>query len=115
MSCGRAGNVNCSEVLERLYEFVDQELDNAYWLKLQGHLHDCAPCLRRVDLERLMKSLVARSCCEQAPPELRQRVIFSIRQVQTQFGEPKAVFGESPSSSFGESKPPFGGGWSTGS
>ena len=86
MSCGRAAGVNCAEVLTRLYEFVDQELDDAYWQRLQGHLHECAPCLRRVDVERLMKSLVARSCCEQAPIELRQRVIFSIRQVQLSDG-----------------------------
>jgi mycothiol system anti-sigma-R factor len=86
MNCGRAAGVNCAEVLDRLYEFIDQELDDAYWSKLQQHLDECAPCLGRVDLERLVKSLVARSCCEQAPVELRQRVIFSIRQVQLSDG-----------------------------
>jgi mycothiol system anti-sigma-R factor len=99
-------------VLERLYEFIDQELDEAYWAKLRHHLDECGPCLSRVDLERLVKTLVARSCCEQAPVELRQRVLFSIRQVQmtsgegsrfgegSQFGEPP-VFGERPPVQFG--------------
>ena len=82
MSCGRAADVNCAEVLERLYEFVDRELDDTYWHKLQNHLQECAPCLRQVDVEHVVKSLVARACCEQAPVELRQRVIFSIRQEQ---------------------------------
>jgi mycothiol system anti-sigma-R factor len=86
VTCGRAAGVNCGEVLERLYEFVDQELDASYWQKLQGHLNECAPCLQQVDVERLMKSMVARSCCEKAPQELRQRVIFSIRQVQLSEG-----------------------------
>jgi mycothiol system anti-sigma-R factor len=86
MNCGRAAGVNCVEVLDRLYEFIDQELDDAYWSKLKQHLDECAPCLGRVDLERVVKSLVARSCCEQAPVELRQRVIFSIRQVQRSDG-----------------------------
>ena len=40
------------------------------------------PCLDEVALERLVKKLVARSCTERAPVELRQRVVFSIRQVQ---------------------------------
>jgi mycothiol system anti-sigma-R factor len=80
MTCGRAAGVNCAEILERLYEFVDLELDDDYWHKLQSHLEECSPCLRRVDLERLVKSLVARACCEHAPMELRQRVLFSIRQ-----------------------------------
>jgi mycothiol system anti-sigma-R factor len=86
VSCGRAAGVNCTEILGRLYEFVDRELDAGYWQRLEGHLHECAPCMEQVDVERLMKSLVARSCCEQAPPELRQRVIFSIRQVQRSDG-----------------------------
>ncbi len=106
MSCGRAAGVNCAEVLERLYEFVDQELDEAYWTKLRHHLDECGPCLSRVDLERLVKMLVARSCCEQAPVELKQRVLFSIRQMPMTSGEASS-FGEPRV--FGETRFPFGG------
>ena len=48
----------------------------------QRHLDDCGPCLHEIDVERIVKALIARSCTEHAPAELRQRVIFSIRQVQ---------------------------------
>jgi mycothiol system anti-sigma-R factor len=72
----------CSEVLSRMYFFIDHELADADTAEIQQHLEECAPCLREVDLERIVKALVARSCVERAPVELRQRVMFSIRQVQ---------------------------------
>ena len=82
MSCGKHHDVDCNEILDRVYVFIDHELDNASSEQIQNHLDECGPCLREVDLERLVKALVARSCHERAPVELRQRVMFSIRQVQ---------------------------------
>ncbi len=84
MSYGEAAGSNCAEILRRIYEFVDNELDTADCLQIQAHLNECAPCLRVLDFERLTRAVLARSCCEQAPPQLRQRVMFSIRQVQMQ-------------------------------
>jgi mycothiol system anti-sigma-R factor len=82
MSCGKHHDVDCNDILDRVYVFIDHELDNASSEQIQTHLDECGPCLREVDLERLVKALVARSCHERAPVELRQRVMFSIRQVQ---------------------------------
>lgn len=84
MTYGKAAGLDCEEILGRVYEFVDNELDTADCLQIQAHLQECAPCLRAIDYERLVKAVVARSCCEQAPLELRQRVMFSIRQAQMQ-------------------------------
>jgi mycothiol system anti-sigma-R factor len=82
MSCGKHHDVDCNQILDRVYVFIDHELDHASSEQIQTHLDECGPCLREVDLERLVKALVARSCSERAPIELRQRVMFSIRQVQ---------------------------------
>lgn len=82
--CGDSNKHNCDEVLERVYVFIDKELDDASCAEIQQHIDDCGPCLQEVDLERVLKALVARSCKEQAPLELRQRVMFSIRQVQVE-------------------------------
>ena len=51
------------------------------------HLDSCNPCLEKYDLQRTVKSVVARSCAEVAPDELRQRVLFKIRAVQVQIRE----------------------------
>ena len=72
---------NCAEVLARMVFFVDNELDDADCATIQQHLDDCGPCLADFDVERAVKALVARSCCETAPEELRDRVRVSIRQV----------------------------------
>jgi mycothiol system anti-sigma-R factor len=87
MSCGDSHDFNCDEILKRVYVFIDSELDDADASQIQQHLEECGPCLREVDLERMVKALVARSCHERAPVELRQRVMFSIRQVQVQLSQ----------------------------
>ena len=78
---------DCSDVLNRVSFFLDNELDQADCAQIQQHLDECGPCLARYDLERTVKTLVARSCTEVAPEGLRQRVMFSIRQVQVQITE----------------------------
>jgi mycothiol system anti-sigma-R factor len=80
-------NNDCSEVLGRVFFFLDNELDQADCAQIQQHLDECGPCLARYDLERTVKTLVARSCTEVAPAGLRQRVMLSIREVQVQITE----------------------------
>ncbi|MDQ6642160.1 MAG: mycothiol system anti-sigma-R factor [Actinomycetota bacterium] len=75
---------DCSAVIDRVFFFLDNELDQADCGQIQQHLEECGPCLAKYDLERTVKTLVARSCSEKAPAGLRDRVLFSIRQVQIQ-------------------------------
>ena len=78
---------DCSEYLEQIVYFLDNELDTADCVAVRAHLDGCNPCLEKYDLQRTMKALVARSCAEPAPVELRQRVLFQIRQVQIHITE----------------------------
>ena len=80
-------HTDCSEVLSRVFFFLDNELEQADQREIQHHLDECGPCLARYDLERTVKALVARSCSETAPEGLRQRVMLSIRQVQVRITE----------------------------
>ncbi len=73
---------DCSEVIGRVFFFLDNELDQADCGDIQRHLDECGPCLAKYDLERTVKALVARSCSEKAPEDLRQKVLYRIRQVQ---------------------------------
>ncbi|GAB2726291.1 mycothiol system anti-sigma-R factor [Nocardioides pakistanensis] len=75
-------DAHCSEILQRIFFFIDNELDSADCSEIEQHLHECGPCLEKYNLERTVKSLVQRSCAEHAPENLRERVLLRIREVQ---------------------------------
>ena len=83
MSCGQPHDKDCSEVLERVFFFIDNELPTADSSEIQHHLDECGPCLQKYNLERTVKLLVQRSCSEHAPEALRAQVLLRIRQVQS--------------------------------
>jgi mycothiol system anti-sigma-R factor len=73
---------DCQKALENLYLFIDEEIDTASCAEIQAHIDSCSQCLTEYDLERIVKSLVSRSCAEVAPEPLREKVLYSIRTVQ---------------------------------
>jgi mycothiol system anti-sigma-R factor len=83
MSCGKHHDTDCSEVLERMFFFIDNELQTADRTVIVRHLEECGPCLAKYDLERTVKLLVQRSCTEHAPQGLRDKVLLRIREVQS--------------------------------
>jgi len=83
---GDEGNCgcDCNTARERLYLFLDHEIDSASCEEIQQHIEACSSCLTEYDVERIVKSLVHRSCSEQAPETLVQKVQFAIRTVEVQ-------------------------------
>lgn len=77
----------CADYLEQIVYFIDNELAEADCEEVRVHLDTCNPCLEKYDLQRTVKSVVARSCSEAAPDELRQRVMLRIREVQVRITE----------------------------
>ena len=77
-------DAECADYLERIVYFLDNELDDADCNAVRLHLDSCNPCLVKYDLQRTVKSVVARSCSEVAPSDLRDRVRLRIREVQVQ-------------------------------
>jgi mycothiol system anti-sigma-R factor len=67
---------DCEHMLERVYQFLDHELDTASSDEIREHLAQCEPCLDRYDVEQAVKTLVNRSCGgDKAPSELRVKVL----------------------------------------
>jgi mycothiol system anti-sigma-R factor len=89
MSCGNHHDTDCSEVLDRIFAFIDNELEQADVAAIKQHLDECGPCLQKYDLERTVKSLVARSCREHAPETLREKVLTRIHEVQLDIQTPE--------------------------
>ena len=83
MSCGKPHDVPCSEVLERLYTYLDGEIEGQGYAQIREHLDECGPCLREYGLEEAVKRVVQKHCgCDPAPAELRAKVLVRIRQVR---------------------------------
>ena len=87
MESSSSQGMDCSEAIGRMFVFIDKELDQASCSDIQRHLDECGPCLAKYQLEVTVKSLVARSCTEVAPADLRDRVRLSIRQVSIRIDE----------------------------
>jgi mycothiol system anti-sigma-R factor len=77
----------CAEFLDQIVYFLDNELDADDCAVVRAHIDTCNPCLERYDLQRTVKAIVARSCSEAAPVELRQRVLLRIREVQVRISD----------------------------
>jgi len=78
---------DCVDFLEQIVYLLDNELDEADCSAVRLHLDACNPCLERYDLQRTVKAIVARSCSEPAPDEVRRRVLMRIREVQVRIGD----------------------------
>jgi len=78
---------SCADFLDRIVYMLDNELDENEVVAVRLHLDECGPCLEKYDVQRTIKMIVARSCAESAPAELRERVKVRLREVQIQITE----------------------------
>jgi mycothiol system anti-sigma-R factor len=78
---------SCADFLDRIVYMLDNELDDNEVVAVRLHLDECGPCLEKYDVQRTIKMIVARSCAESAPAELRERVKVRLREVQIQITE----------------------------
>ena len=75
---------DCAEFLDRIVYFIDNELDEADCSAVRQHLDSCNPCLAKYDLQRTVKQVVARSCSEVAPGELRAKIMVRLEQARVE-------------------------------
>jgi mycothiol system anti-sigma-R factor len=85
VSCGEHHDVDCSEILQRVYVFIDNELEDASNDEIRQHLEECGPCLDQYDLERSVKKLVGRCCGdEHAPDSLRAKILLRLTELRVE-------------------------------
>jgi len=85
----------CADAVERLYHYLDGELDEARMTLVKEHLEACLPCLEAFDFEAELRQLVARRCRDSVPEQLRIRITLAI---QAECG---------PGEGFSRGMPPF--------
>jgi len=85
MSCGKPHEVPCSEVLARVYSYLDGEIEEQGFAQVRQHLDECGPCLREFGLEEAVKRLVHKCCGhEPAPSGLRAKVMIRIQAIRAE-------------------------------
>ncbi len=80
------GGGNCQDALHTLYHYLDGELTPNRREAIQRHLEQCSPCLHAFDFEAELKVVVARSCRDQVPGHLRDKIAQALSQASESGG-----------------------------
>lgn len=79
--------IDCGQILDEVYLFLDLECTEERRSGISEHLDECSPCLREYGIEQEVKALVARCCgAERAPAELRERLRAKINALAVDAG-----------------------------
>lgn len=66
--------LSCEDVIERLFEFLDRELDEPTQREIEHHLELCRGCFSRAEFERRLRQRLSETAEATAPDSLRRRV-----------------------------------------
>lgn len=84
MGTNDSHELDCGDVVEAVYLYLDGELSEDDINNIRVHLDECSPCLREYGVEQEVKALIARCCCETAPDALRASVMQRLEVVRTE-------------------------------
>lgn len=67
--------LDCNEVLERLWAFLDGEADEAQCRELEDHIARCLGFRQQVEFEVRLRQVIQSKCCtDRAPQKLREEL-----------------------------------------
>lgn len=79
--------LSCPEVLDRLFEYLDGELESATAGQVRAHLEKCRRCYPRLQFERAFMEALSRARAGEEPPsDLRNRVVDVLREEGLELG-----------------------------
>ncbi|UNX54011.1 mycothiol system anti-sigma-R factor [Georgenia sp. TF02-10] len=73
-----ADSCTCDELLDHLFEFLDDEVDDGDCTRFRRHIATCPTCTEAAHAEQHIREMVRRSCAEVAPSSLRLRVVAQL-------------------------------------
>lgn len=79
-------DIDCGQVMERLYEYIDGELDDPDLVaRIRAHLELCQRCYPRYRFEKAFLRFLAQ-IRDGAPPHLRRRIFERILEEEARPG-----------------------------
>lgn len=96
MSCGDHHDTPCDQVLPNIILYIDHEIfDNNQLNAVEIHFGECLPCKQEMEREyaalTMMRNLLTRSCIEDAPQSLHERLIEQTHQLHQQMAAQEAL------------------------
>lgn len=70
--------IPCDQVVAKLWEYLDQELDAATAAQVQRHLEVCGRCFPQYDFQQAYRTYLRQVQRESIPHELRHRIFEAI-------------------------------------
>lgn len=67
-------DLRCEEVIEKLLDYLDRELDAETEQALAHHMETCRACYSRAEFERRLRARIMETGRARAPDSLRRRV-----------------------------------------
>ncbi len=77
-----ANDCGCEHVYEHLFVYLDSEMTAADSERVRSHIASCNPCLAELSAEEMVRRMLRRSCVEQAPQHLRDKVLARLQSVE---------------------------------
>lgn len=74
----KRNTIPCDVVMQRLWAFIDGELDAASEDQVREHLEMCHRCYPRYDFQRAYFRLMARLATDNTPAQVRSRVFRAL-------------------------------------
>jgi len=78
--------VNCHDVLTRLYDFLGSELDDERREEIGQHLDGCHHCLEVYEFEAELRKVIVARHIQRCPDALRARIAEQLRRPHTEPG-----------------------------
>ncbi len=81
--------MDCTDCIERLYRFLDLELDEAEVAQVRAHIAGCDDCGPEFQFESHFIAQIRELCTsDAAPPRLRDRIALKLRDVGAEGVDP---------------------------
>ena len=78
-----AQEMSCEEVMSKLYEYLDSEVDSMTEADIDKHLHKCRECFSRAKFEQVLRKKVASAGEVAAPEETRNRMESLVKRFRS--------------------------------
>ena len=74
--------MDCDGAVGRVYHYLDGELTVWKRQAITRHLDECPPCAEGFYFEIEIRRVISTRCRDEAPAELRRRIVEKLKQIQ---------------------------------